>query len=653
MGAFSSSVYLWKTIDPHLLLFVFLPPLLFADCMNIQWHYFKRCFMQCVILAGPGVVVGCGLTAAFVKYCFPYGWGWPLSLTIGAILSATDPVAVVAILKSCGVSPKLTVLIAGESLLNDGAAVVIFNIVNAIMLDQFGDKEALSSIGANEQVTAWNILLYFLRMAVAGPLVGLFCGMLSLFFIHKAARKTSHVDPIVQFAVTLSCAYLSFFVGEEIFGVSGVLACVTAGIVVGVFGAHTFVDPEGMEHIWHAIEWLFNTIIFVLSGVMIGDCVAGLHDWTEIRWAILLYAVPVVLGRYFMMAMFYPLLKRMGYGLEWKSAFVACWGGLRGEVGIALAMVVSNQMTSNGRAEDGSRVLLIACGAAMLTLTINGITSKVVLKKLGMMKTEKGQEKVFESVSRALHEYNLQNLDDYLAELPDADQVATRLKVEKFKSICQSSIRKSMFLCEGAEPNDEDLVVIRELFLRVLKTIYQEQVENGELPHQGREALILAESADVALDSIQQVGLSDLDVVLEYCDANKSMWHKLLDKVATAVGHRQIDDTTACCMLRCFIQAHTKTQGLICEYVGESKDCDVTEQQIINESKEEVNRAQKALDGISKEIREKVAIRQVSQVVLEKSRQHIMEVHEGGLIDDGQAHHLLQELEDDQHRLKA
>merc|ERR1719229_196154 len=123
----------WASVDPHLLLFTFLPPLLFGDAMTIDTHVAKRTGGQCLILAGPGVVIGSMATALVLYFMLPYGWDFPTSLMVGSILAATDPVAVVSLLKDMGASPVLTMQIQGESLLNDGTAMVVFSVAYGLV----------------------------------------------------------------------------------------------------------------------------------------------------------------------------------------------------------------------------------------------------------------------------------------------------------------------------------------------------------------------------------------------------------------------------------------------------------------------------------------------------------------------------------------
>ena len=128
LGDLSKSIDMWLHISPHLLLFAFLPALVFGDSMGLNYHVVKKMIWQCLLLASVGVIFTVVLLGVVAKYVFPYNWGWDLSLAFGAILAATDPVAVVAILNELGASQRLTMLISGEALFNDGTAIVVFNI---------------------------------------------------------------------------------------------------------------------------------------------------------------------------------------------------------------------------------------------------------------------------------------------------------------------------------------------------------------------------------------------------------------------------------------------------------------------------------------------------------------------------------------------
>jgi len=130
-----ASLHEWENIDGRVLLRVFLPPLLFVDTIHLEWHRTYKCLAQCVVLAGPGVLISTGLTALYVRQVLPYHWDWNLALAFGSVLAATDPVAVVALLNELGASPVLTMIIAGESMLNDGSAIVIWELFFGLYLE--------------------------------------------------------------------------------------------------------------------------------------------------------------------------------------------------------------------------------------------------------------------------------------------------------------------------------------------------------------------------------------------------------------------------------------------------------------------------------------------------------------------------------------
>ena len=219
LGALSRSLASWQAIDAHMILYGFLPALLFGDAMHLNTHTFTRCAAQCVILAVPGVVIGTALTAASTHW-IGLEWSWPLLFAFGAIASATDPVAVVSLLKNLGASRVLTMQITGESLLNDGTAIVIFTVCYD------GVKHPLKtfSVGGVASTLA--------RMALGGPLLGWCAGQLLLAAIRAADQKTKHDDALLQLMLTIAVAYLTFFAAEAEFHVSGVLATVVAGFVV-------------------------------------------------------------------------------------------------------------------------------------------------------------------------------------------------------------------------------------------------------------------------------------------------------------------------------------------------------------------------------------------------------------------------------------
>ena len=213
------SLSLWTSMEPGLVLYVFLPPLLFGDAMKINIHHLKNTIASAILLAGPGALIGTFLAGALFKAILPYDWSWTLCYLFGAILSSTDPVAVVALLKDAGASPRLTILVIQESLYNDGAALVLFNIfLDTLRIEKHYNYTASSSI------------IYLIRVIFISPALGVAIAFATLLGLNLANRRLNTDDVTIQVALTLCCAYLSFFIAEDIVKVSGVLSCVFAGI---------------------------------------------------------------------------------------------------------------------------------------------------------------------------------------------------------------------------------------------------------------------------------------------------------------------------------------------------------------------------------------------------------------------------------------
>jgi NhaP-type Na+/H+ or K+/H+ antiporter len=167
---FSNSTDLWINLSPEAILTVILPILIFGSSFSSDLHLFLQQLTPVLTLAGPAVLVGTTLLGVAAKYVLPYEWDWMTSLMVGSMWTATDPVAVVAILKTLGVAESLQILIDGESLLNDGVAIVLYSIFNRLVLDQ-------NSFSAVETLEAAVIL------CLGGPAIGIVVGAVSSYVL--------------------------------------------------------------------------------------------------------------------------------------------------------------------------------------------------------------------------------------------------------------------------------------------------------------------------------------------------------------------------------------------------------------------------------------------------------------------------------------
>lgn len=180
----------WVNINSRVLLLVFLPGLIYKDAFSQQVHIFSVALVQCLIFAFPMVLAGTALTALVGFYVFPYDWSFDFAMTFGAILSATDPVAVAALLEAVGAPPRLQVHIAGEALLNDGAAIVFFDIFAERYLAGLGVEGVGEAIGLKEGI------FLFMRKALGAVAVGIFFGgglLICLYFLNRRFDREENV----------------------------------------------------------------------------------------------------------------------------------------------------------------------------------------------------------------------------------------------------------------------------------------------------------------------------------------------------------------------------------------------------------------------------------------------------------------------------
>jgi NhaP-type Na+/H+ or K+/H+ antiporter len=379
----AESMRKWAAIDPHVFLFIFLPALLYEASGSVDIHIFGRAGMQMLLLAGPGVIISTVLTATVVQEIFDYGWTWNEALCFGAMMSATDPVAVVALLGELGASKRLSLLIEGESLLNDGTAMVVFMVFEKAM-----------GAGA-PPLTGGTCVESFVQLAGGGVVLGWVVGQVTVLMLANIID-----DPACEITLTLTAAYGGFFLAEgSAIGASGVLTVVIIGLTMSYSGT-TALSPgvhHFMHEFWHMMGFLANTIIFILSGLII---VEKYHD-ESIRnydWG-LCFALWLALNlvRGFVVALMSPILVRLGYGLSFSQACVVVWGGLRGAVGLALAMIVEHDPAVSERV--GQLFLFHMAGIVILTLLVNGSTTGMLVRYLKLHKTGTAARKNFENAA--------------------------------------------------------------------------------------------------------------------------------------------------------------------------------------------------------------------------------------------------------------
>ena len=355
-------------LTPDLILSLFIPPLVFEAAFHINLSKLRENLTAIILLAVPGVI----LTMILVGGIVSWGVGIPieLALVFGALIAATAPVSVVAIFRKLGAPKRLEVLLEGESLFNDGTAIVIFNLaVVAYLTGKFDFVQGVVS---------------FVRVAGGGLLVGLVLGWL-------ASRLIAQIDDhLVETTLTTVLAFGSFLVAEQMLHVSGVLAVVAAGLVNGNIG------PQGMSpttrivvlNFWEYVAFLANSAVFLLIGLDI-ELPALVADIRHILWAIAAILVARAITIYG--------LSRLGRGMPRPWRHVLYWGGLRGAIALALALSLSPQF-GDGR----STLIVMTFGVVLFTLLVQGLTMNGLITRLGVISVPEQQREYERRHARAL-----------------------------------------------------------------------------------------------------------------------------------------------------------------------------------------------------------------------------------------------------------
>jgi CPA1 family monovalent cation:H+ antiporter len=380
---------------PHLtkaLLFnIFLPGLLFEAAFYIEFKQFWRNRLTIHSLALPGVVAAIGLTALILPPVantlhFVQDFSWKHALVFGAIISATDPIAVVAIFKSLGVPKRLSVLLESESLLNDGTAIVFFTLSIALV--------------TGKVVTARGLAVDFIQFVGVGALIGTGVGLA----VSQVIKQVD--DPMIEITLTTIAAYGSFLVAEH-FGYSGVIATVAAGMLCGNYGARVGMSPStriAVETFWAYVAFALNSIVFLLIGLEV-NFEALLASWQ----AILVAYLVVTGGRALIIFGASSLLRRTRERIPWAWSVILTWGGLRGGLPMVLVLSLSGDFPH--------RDLLVSMtfGVVLLSILVHGLTMSPLLRWLGIVRGHQ---------ERAVYELTRGKLQAARAALEEIDQMS-------------------------------------------------------------------------------------------------------------------------------------------------------------------------------------------------------------------------------------
>jgi CPA1 family monovalent cation:H+ antiporter len=329
-----------------------LPPLVFEAALFISWRGLKTELPLVALLATLGVLVAASVTAVGMRYAL--NWDWGSAVVFGVLIAATDPVSVIATFKEAGVRGRLRLLIEAESLLNDGTAAVAFVTALGVLA------------GAHQGVVSITGML-LLTMA-GGVLTG---AAIAAGFMLLAGRTP---DYLVELTFTTLAAYGSFFAAEYLH-LSGVLAALTAGLVVGNFRSSALITDTGrqaLEPFWEYAAFIANSLIFLLIGAQVAQQHFGVV-WLPVIVAIALVTLGRAVAIYPICAMFF--FSRLK--VKRQHQHVLFWGGLRGALALALALAVPQEIPQH------DAIITLTFAVVAFSIFAQGLTISPLLRSFG------------------------------------------------------------------------------------------------------------------------------------------------------------------------------------------------------------------------------------------------------------------------------
>lgn len=343
-------------VSPEVILFVFLPTLIFESAFILDARQLQNNLLPVLTLAIPGLLVSTAIIGAIIAALTDIPLG--AALLLGAILSATDPVAVIARFRQLGAPKRLTVLVEGESLFNDATSIVVAGILVEAITGEIGAATAFRGV--------FEFLLVFLGGGVVGLGLAGVCG----FVLGKIRR-----DPLIETSLTTILAYASFLIAEHLLHVSGVMATVMAGLLMGGWG-RAKISPAGANYLprlWEFLSYVATALIFLLVGLSVvpGELWSAIGVLGCTLLAMLVSRAAVVFG-------LVPLAGWLSEPVSRGYQAVLYWGGLRGVIALAIVLHLPEDFAHR------ETFVAVVTGAVLFTLLVQGLSIETLVRKLGL-----------------------------------------------------------------------------------------------------------------------------------------------------------------------------------------------------------------------------------------------------------------------------
>lgn len=458
-------------LTPEIIFILFLPALLFESGINVNIRRLRENIVPIMLLAVAGVILATMITG----YALHWALGLPLmvALLFGSLISATDPISVLALFKDMNVGKRLAVLIEGESLLNDGTAVVLFQILLAgALTNSLNPAEGLGR---------------FIVVAVGGAALGLVLG----YAVSKVTERVD--DPSIEITLTTILAYGSYLLAEQLH-VSGVIATVGAGLMIGNYGAEfgmTARTRVALWSFWEYVAFVVNSLVFLLIGIEV-----HILNLLDSATSILIALATVLAARVLVVYALSPvsnLFSTRKIPRRWQHVLV--WGGLHGGVSMALALSLAPQFPHR------NLILEMTFGIVAFSIVVQGLTMKSLLRKLKLVGAGEHEYDLLKVRQAALSDARAE-LDGLLAANQITAPIHDKLRAELTAE--QDGIRAELVKMQHEDPEliTEELRLARLQLVAAEKSAIRRAAGEGLISNELADSLIAA--ADQRLDELKR-----------------------------------------------------------------------------------------------------------------------------------------------------
>ncbi|MGH2549602.1 MAG: Na+/H+ antiporter, partial [Thermomicrobiales bacterium] len=402
-------------LDPDMVFLLFLPPILFSAAYSTSWREFRYSLRPIGLLA-IGCVLFTMLAVAMVAHVVIDGLNWPAAFVLGAIVAPPDAVATTAIFSRIGVPRRLVTVLEGESLVNDASALVAYRFAVAAVV---GGTFSIWSAGER-----------FVVLAVGGIVLGLIAGRV-LSIIIPALGESG-----VAIMASLIAPSAMYVLAEQI-DVSGVLAVVVAGLVLGRSGPTIF-GPTGRIKsgaVWAFVVFLTNGLVFILIGLQLRSVWSGLGEWSarELTFATIAVVAAVIIVRVIWVypatyiPRMIPKIRANDPYPPWQFPAIVSWAGLRGVVSLAAALALPHEVDSGAPFPQRDLIVFLTFAVILVTLVGQGLSIAPLVRWLGI-EADGGPDREATIARRAAAQAALDRLDALNGELWVPPDIAQKMR---------------------------------------------------------------------------------------------------------------------------------------------------------------------------------------------------------------------------------